>query len=79
MRLWEEVEYTWHAGGPEEDTHLTGVQNGVSRRYPEWLREYFNYKFMLLDVAGEFQREGVGEGGREERSNEIRKRKRRMG
>lgn len=52
VKLWEEVEYTWHAVGPAEDSHLTELQNGGGRRYPEWLREYFNYKFMLLDIAG---------------------------
>ncbi|XP_050738256.1 sarcoplasmic calcium-binding proteins II, V, VI, and VII-like [Eriocheir sinensis] len=53
VKLWEEVEYTWHAVGPAEDSHLTELQNGGGRRYPEWLREYFNYKFMLLDIAGD--------------------------
>ncbi|XP_063861001.1 sarcoplasmic calcium-binding proteins II, V, VI, and VII-like isoform X1 [Scylla paramamosain] len=53
LKLWEEVDHTWSAVGPGENTHLREVVEEEPKRSPEWLREYFNYKFMLLDVSGD--------------------------
>lgn len=53
LRLWDEVELGRKKTSQvvHETSHLNPQQNGT-RKIPPWIKEYFHYKFMLLDVTG---------------------------
>ncbi|KAK3875799.1 hypothetical protein Pcinc_019353 [Petrolisthes cinctipes] len=55
LLLWEEVEQGRRKSTNQvlkETTHLNPRQSDT-RRIPSWIKEYFHYKFMLLDVTGD--------------------------
>ncbi|XP_042228099.1 uncharacterized protein LOC121870368 [Homarus americanus] len=53
MMLWEEIEKQSRNSPPEESTQLKVNPEKIIRKPPEWMRDYFYYKFMMLDAAGD--------------------------
>ncbi|XP_042892060.1 sarcoplasmic calcium-binding proteins II, V, VI, and VII-like [Penaeus japonicus] len=51
LALWTGVEEKWQKRTASEKTHL--VTPGETPTIPSWIREYFHYKFLLFDVAGD--------------------------